>query len=434
MDKVVLRAAGNMNVTSVSNSFIDFYMPAANGSYVKVYLYLLRCFQGRISECSISYLADRLDHTEKDIIRALRYWEKAGLLNLAVTENGAVASILLNEPRLPQGMELAASGEDSKDAMYEADGILSNIPVAETSSVDRSVSAAGVLGAGEPDDNGIDALEEGYMPDGQLTNVLAAKSARLEGAGAVPSGTPVKKEYTPVQIAKLSENEEVQWIMNIIEQYLERPLKPKDVQLILYLYDTVGFSSELIMYLYEYCISRHKRNASYIEAVAIAWAEQGIATVDEAEASNVLYNSNYAAVEKAFGLNRMLGAVERDYIDKWVVKYRFSVEIITEACNRTILNTQKADFKYADRILENWYKQGVKTTDDIKRQDALFNKNRGSDASGQTADMGSIHTKKAHNPNENVLKRPANNRFNAFPQRNYTKEDYEDIEKRLLHR
>lgn len=33
----------NTESTVVSNVFLDYYMPAANGSYVKVYLYLLRC-------------------------------------------------------------------------------------------------------------------------------------------------------------------------------------------------------------------------------------------------------------------------------------------------------------------------------------------------------------------------------------------------------
>lgn len=33
-------------VTLIENTFIDRYMPAANGEYVKVYLYLLRCASG----------------------------------------------------------------------------------------------------------------------------------------------------------------------------------------------------------------------------------------------------------------------------------------------------------------------------------------------------------------------------------------------------
>ena len=62
--------------TVVSNAFIDTYMTAANGEYVKVFLYLLR-HEGE--EVTVSAIADALDHTEADVKRALAYWEEAGL-------------------------------------------------------------------------------------------------------------------------------------------------------------------------------------------------------------------------------------------------------------------------------------------------------------------------------------------------------------------
>ena len=68
-------------VTVVKNTFIDQYMPQANGEFVKVYLYLLRCANtGR--ELSLSSIADVLEHTENDIRRALLYWEKQDLVHL----------------------------------------------------------------------------------------------------------------------------------------------------------------------------------------------------------------------------------------------------------------------------------------------------------------------------------------------------------------
>lgn len=72
------------NATLLENEFIDNYMPAANGEYVKVYLLLLRYLGDPSNELSFSRitetLADTLDCTEKDIIRALNYWKKQGLL------------------------------------------------------------------------------------------------------------------------------------------------------------------------------------------------------------------------------------------------------------------------------------------------------------------------------------------------------------------
>ena len=68
---------------SVSNVFIEEYMADANGEFVKVYLYLLRCMNSSNMSVSISAIADFFNHTEKDVMRALKYWEKQGVLSLS---------------------------------------------------------------------------------------------------------------------------------------------------------------------------------------------------------------------------------------------------------------------------------------------------------------------------------------------------------------
>ena len=78
----------SMGSTSISNVFIDYFMPTANGSYVKVYLYLLRILSTEQKDLSISLLADKLENTESDILRALHYWEKKGLLSIQKNING----------------------------------------------------------------------------------------------------------------------------------------------------------------------------------------------------------------------------------------------------------------------------------------------------------------------------------------------------------
>ena len=70
-------------VTAVANEFIDTYMAAANGEYVKVYLYVLR-HQGE--DITIELIADALNHTESDVRRALSYWKKAGVLTASEQE------------------------------------------------------------------------------------------------------------------------------------------------------------------------------------------------------------------------------------------------------------------------------------------------------------------------------------------------------------
>lgn len=325
-------------------------MPAANGSYVKIYLYLLRCLSDTECNISISSIADYLEDSEKDIVRALHYWEKVQVISLKKDLEGNITQINLN------------------------DLIQKKSPILRQASTFNE-------------------------------QIAVTKE---------PISHKDKPTYTPSQIEELSKCEDVQWLLKIIEVYLERFLKPADIQLILYLYESVGFSVELILYLYEYCISKNKKNPSYIEAVALSWAEEGIDTVEKAENTSVLYNTNYNAVNKAFGLNRTPGDVERKYINKWVKQYGFDINIIVEACNRTLLMVQKPDFKYADKILENWFKNSVHHLSDIAKLDNAHSKST------------SNYSKKVNNSI------PSNNKFTAFPQRNYTSADYNSIEQKLL--
>ena len=53
----------------------------ANGEYVKVYLLVLRHLGESSGMLSIPEMADVLECTEKDVLRALRYWKKQGILD-----------------------------------------------------------------------------------------------------------------------------------------------------------------------------------------------------------------------------------------------------------------------------------------------------------------------------------------------------------------
>ena len=53
--KIYTETPGGMTV--IQNSFIDQYMPLANGEFVKVYIYLLRCADsGRSLSLSLSLI------------------------------------------------------------------------------------------------------------------------------------------------------------------------------------------------------------------------------------------------------------------------------------------------------------------------------------------------------------------------------------------
>lgn len=59
----------------VPSRFITEYMPKAGGDYVKVFLHLL--YEGR---ADVEKMAEDLQLSEGDVKRALRYWEKQGVV------------------------------------------------------------------------------------------------------------------------------------------------------------------------------------------------------------------------------------------------------------------------------------------------------------------------------------------------------------------
>lgn len=348
--------------TLVPNEFIDYYMPRANGTFVKVYLYLLRCLTAPEAGFGISIIADALEETEKDILRALRYWERENVLSLTWGKDNEIRGIKLN--RL------------TKPAVADTTGSL--IPGRFPTSPETSVSFS------------------------------AATSAAVSEKKVVPNKLP---DYSPAQLDAFASRQDTNFLLLTIERYLERMLKPADVQLLFFLHDDLGFSNDLILHLYEYCVQRGKKNTAYIQKVAISWHEEGIDTVEKAEERSLQFDSCFAAVNRAFALNRAPGISERRFLTRWST-FGFSSDLIEEACSRTILKIHKPDFSYANTILEGWHERDVHTMSDVKKLDDAHTAKSGRGQAGDKLSFG--------------------NRFNSFPQRDYSDSDLTDLEKALL--
>lgn len=361
MDHILLCTNHIPPITTIYNSFIEDYMPAANGSYVKVYLYIAKCLQAKESNFSISSLADQLENTEKDILRALMYWEKKGLMSL--NRDKATGEIL--------GLEMLIPFAERDFDTYENTAKES----AASLGVDSDLSESGALNRRNSDLSETDAANTStYESSGTdaPSNVnsdvhRASNSAQENNSSAVK---PI--QVPPEQIQELSANEDFVWVCNVVESYLERPMKPTEIQLITYLYGTLHFSRELILHLYDYCISMGKTACNYIQTVALSWHEQGIKTPEQAQNASVRYLASYNAVSKALGLGRGLAEIEKKYVDHWQNDWNMDLSVILEACNRTVLKLHHADFKYTEGILSHWNEQNVRTLQGVEQSDLHY--------------------------------------------------------------
>lgn len=308
-----LKDRWSVPVTAVADEFIDTYMAAANGEYVKVYLYALR---HQSEEITIEMIADALNHTESDVRRALAYWEKAEVLT---------------------GGGKSGAGE-AQDAEREH--------TREVSGDQRAYSGDPRIAA---------ALQEETV----TAEISYPKQRRLE---------PV---YSAEQVNRLTGNEEFSQLLYIAQKYMNKVFTPRDCQAFAYLYEGLGMSGELLEYLVEYCVQNGHTSIRYIETVATSWHERGIRTALEAKEYAAGYNKDSFAVMKAFGLNsRKPAAPEQKLIDKWFREYGFSRDVVVEACSRTITAIHNPSFQYADKILTDWKAAGVRGMSDIGQLDA----------------------------------------------------------------
>ena len=142
---------------------------------------------------------------------------------------------------------------------------------------------------------------------------------------------------------------------------MARHFLPTEMQKILFFYDGLGLSADLIEYLIEYCVSRNHKSIRYIETVATCLDSgrhhfcRGSQEVRlPAITKNIFLFSKHWASPTVIPVE-----TEITLMDTWLKTYGFSIEIIQEACNRTVLQTGQASFQYADKILEGWKKKEV---------------------------------------------------------------------------
>ena len=170
-----------------------------------------------------------------------------------------------------------------------------------------------------------------------------------------------------------SEKEEIQQIFRLAEKKLAKTLSYQDRQTLITLYEDYGMSMEILAVLLTYCIENGKTNFRYIEKVGIDWCENNIDSLEKVEAYLKVTNDDYRAIMSAFGIrNRAPIKKEEDFIKKWLLEYKIPIPVIQEACIRAVLQTGQVSFDYANKIIENWKDNNVKTLDDIKKLDDQF--------------------------------------------------------------
>ena len=395
--------------TTVSDIFIDQYMPKANGEFVKVYLYLLRATGSGAGIATISEIADHFSNTEADIIRALNYWASEGILQLQSGADGQIMGINLCSLSV-SGMQAAQSNIQSAVADNAAQNNLQNSVV---NNATQNILKNGVVN---------NAAQNISTADIRMQDSVVEKLKSQTTDKASSS----QKEYTLDEIKEFRKNPDISELFFIIETYLKHTLSSTDTNMVLYWLDELHFSTDLVEYLVEYCITKGHSSLRYMNKVALGWADVGIKTVDQAKDDAAAHSQIYYSVMKALGITgRNLVDSEVSLINKWVGEYGFDIELVKAACSKTISAIQKPSFEYTDSILANWRKKDVHTLKDVEVLDANFAKANKSSATGSSQSTNAANGSSKPKSNNSSSK----NKFNNFNQRN---NDYDKLEKLFL--
>lgn len=305
MQNIHLHNPFSRDFTSISNIFLDCYMPKANGEYVKLYLCLLRqASEGR--SISLDAISDLFDYTEKDVLRGLQYWCDQGLLKLSRDSSGNIDGISFLEPKQPVSSAYTAATAAPAAASAKA-AEKSSLPVCSLSA-DRIAS---------------------LQKNTDVQRILFIAESYLG------------KTLTPTEITSLlyyydSLHFDADLIEYLIEYCISRGRKS------FHYIDRValGWAEDGIKTVQEAKENSSRYSQKYYSVLnALGIKDRGLVNADVA------------------------------WIDHWFDDLQFTKDIILEACRRTIAQIQKPSFEYTNRILESWHKNGIHHLSEIPALD-----------------------------------------------------------------
>lgn len=262
----------------------------------------------------------------------------------------------------------------------------------------ESVSAEGLAEAlGISRDSVLDALDywidRGLVAEksGKLLPVPQAEASKNPEAMAASEPTEPETEQKPAPEAKplppkkrmakpdasylaarARESDAIRSLLQEAEATLGI-LSPAMTAVLLASCDDYGLPVEVVVMLLHYAKEVGKTGTAYIDSVARDWAESGVFTLEAAEAKLQELSEKRLAwgkVSIAAGLpKRSPSKKEEEAAYRWVYEWNFLPELLSAAYERCVDNTGKFSAAYMNRILERWYKKGIKTMEQVTAEE-----------------------------------------------------------------
>ncbi|MCL2860375.1 MAG: DnaD domain protein [Oscillospiraceae bacterium] len=158
-------------------------------------------------------------------------------------------------------------------------------------------------------------------------------------------------------------------IENINSSFFQGVMSPTWYNYITLWFDKYSFDEQVMISLFQYCFNKSALHKNYIQTVANDWSKNNVKTYVDLD----LYfqkkdklSKIKKTIGKKLGLFRELTSYEQEYIEKWVLDFGYSLDVIELALKKT---TSKANpnFEYLDKLISDWYDRKFKTSADVSQ-------------------------------------------------------------------
>ncbi len=288
--------------------------------------------------------AAALNLTEKTFLDALAFWQREGVL--AISGTGEIED----------GCKKATKEVQTAD-YKKSDG--QRFTVAEHS-----------RGAEKTHDGGAVKNDESseQNDDGEKPTVRRSMHTRRELPHYGVTGTA---DY-------LERNEGMRNLVDCCQNISGEMFSTAETEILIGMHDYLALSPEYIMLLFAHAKKLGKKSVRYVETLAIRFFDEGVTGYTELEERLRAIEKTETAerfVRELFGLrSRALIPKEKAMVEKWVHTMHYDKNIVQKAYEITVTNTGKPSLSYANAILENWYKAGLSSLEEIETSIAEYQK------------------------------------------------------------
>lgn len=208
------------------------------------------------------------------------------------------------------------------------------------------------------------------VPEETVPVAIPAAPAKQEEKKILPE-IDIAKPTVEQIVARGNESEEVRFLFNEAQIRMGKTIGHDGQAVLLMMHDAYGLPVEVIVTIIEYCVSVGKTSTSYIARIGKDWGEREIDTLEKADevicemkASDEMWGE--FKIRTGISTPRPTTA-QMKYLSRWKTEYGFSMDMIFLAYEETANNIQKMSFPYMDKILKNWFENGLRTPSDVAR-------------------------------------------------------------------